>query len=256
MKITDAQMKILQSATPEGWVEPIGRYRTCDALAKRGLLSWWTLGHNGWQQESGPTYGRPRNDIFRITDFGHSLVSVADEYNRARGNLADGDDPLCETMQTRLWVHKTDFRARNELARASLSATQRSAIEQIGQSASEALPAFYVSKEARLACYGKIRPDNRAGGPEVWPRVLPPIDTRTDAGYQKAIVQAEHVGRRAHIEGLDVHDVQIMDDGAYRWGDGAFHKISDSKSVRRDHVMRMLGLRDGDKAFIVLSRRY
>jgi len=69
-----------------------------------------------------------------------------------------GEDP-CETMQTRIWLTRTERRAEIELARASLSGTQRGAVERIAGSARDALPDFYVPKEDRAACHGKIRPD-------------------------------------------------------------------------------------------------
>ena len=65
-KLTEAQRSVLASADVNGNVEPCGRYRACDALARRGLL----VSDNAPRRYSGLRNVSERSDIFAITDAG------------------------------------------------------------------------------------------------------------------------------------------------------------------------------------------
>jgi len=97
---------------------------------------------------------------------------------------------------------------------------------------------------------------NRAGQIQKWPQVLPPIDTRSIEGHKRALSRGENVSWNADHYGARIYSIMIDDEGSWRWADGAWQPLSASKSTRRDHVMRLLGLREGDKAYVILSRRY
>lgn len=144
---------------PRGW------WRRCVGGVEAGGSADPRLG--GAPAVCGATWARkPEAERRRIAvaEGQPAVVRVAGKTRTRKRNRAEGEagPDACETMQTRTWVDRTERRAGTELERRSLTAAQRGAVQRIGDSAHEALENFYVPREARTACFGRIRPE--AGG--------------------------------------------------------------------------------------------
>jgi hypothetical protein len=129
--------------------------------AHRAWRQAFDLGASRGARDEGYNAWRQARERLRAYDLSVAVGEVAVDRS-VRDRAGNPGDP-CETMQTNIWVDRMERRAGTELARASLSEAQRSAIRRIKESAHDAMSDFYVPKDARVSCHGRIRPDYAGG---------------------------------------------------------------------------------------------